>query len=90
MLEYRTCETATTDAEPTIPAPTRVQGVPSYMLLPAKYGISDMKFRIGTGNLGKNGQTVDQEYHNYVTPPFTVQDPDPLRFWDVGGGIYCA
>ena len=92
MSEYYERETATADAEPT-PSPARTgdQGEPSYMSLPSKYGLDDMEIGIGigvgVGNLGQNKRTIEQEYQAYVTPPFSVQSSDPLKFWEVGGGI---
>jgi len=59
MSEYRMRETATTS---TIIPETEVQGQPSYMSIPDKYGIDDMVIGIGTGNSDQNQATIDQEY----------------------------
>jgi hypothetical protein len=81
MSEYRMRETATTS---TIIPETEVQGRPSYMSIPDKYGIDDMVIGIGTGNSDQNQATIDQEYRSYVTPPYSMQSSDPLKFWEVG------
>jgi len=88
MSDYYTRETPTTDAD-TGPGPIipEAWGEPSYMSLPAKYQLDDMEIGIDTCNLGQNRPTVEQEYLSYVTPPFSVQSNDPLKFWEVGSGI---
>jgi len=81
MSEYRMHKMATTS---TIIPETEVQGRPSYMLIPDKYGIDDMVIGIGTGNSDQNQVTIDQEYWSYVTPPYSMQSSNPLKFWEVG------
>jgi len=81
MSEYHMREMATTS---TIIPETEVQGWPSYMLIPDKYGIDDMVISIGTGNSDQNQAMIDQEYQSYVTPPYLMQSSNPLKFWEVG------
>ena len=85
MSKYRTCGD-TTNTEPVVPE-TRVREGPSYMSLPAKYGIDHMVIGIGTGNISQNQVTIEQEYRSYVTPPYVIQSADPIKFWEVGGSI---
>jgi len=59
MSKYCMHKMATTS---TIIPETEVQGRPSYMLIPDKYGIDDMVISIGTGNSDQNQVTIDQEY----------------------------
>jgi len=59
ISEYCMHKTATTS---TIIPETEVQGRPSYMSIPDKYGIDNMVIGIGTGNSDQNQATIDQEY----------------------------
>ena len=87
MCKYRRRKPITTEPLiPESPASLGVQKGPSYMSLSAKYGISNMTIGIPMDSPGQNEQTVEQEYQVYMTPPFALQSPDPLKFWEVGGG----
>jgi len=73
MSEYCMHKMATTS---TIIPETEVQGWPSYMSIPDKYGIDDMVIGIGTGNSDQNQAMIDQEYRSYVTLPYSMQSSD--------------
>lgn len=75
MLEYR--ENATVEEEqPVAPA------VPRYMSLAQQYGIGD-EMRIGRGSQAGGHQTVQQEYHLYISTRLSLETIDILKFWEV-------
>ena len=86
MKVYYEREVVSTDTD-TRPAPIipETQGEPSYMSIPAQYELDDMEIGIGVCDHDQNRPTIEQEYRSYVTPPFTMQSRDPLKFWEVGG-----
>ena len=53
------------------------------MSLADEYCLEDKDMRIGKQCGGK--QTVDEEYQIYVAETPSVDDTDPLKFWEVSG-----
>lgn len=79
MIKYR--QRAKPRAPPsTIVIPAKPTAAPAYTHLAQKYGLADM--RVGALR-DAEGQTLEQEYHSYVTAPLSIEGTDILRFWEV-------
>ena len=80
MHKYRGNEAPPAQGKPTKPAHRKV---PAYMSLADEYCLEDEDMRIGKWRGGK--QTVDEEYQIYMAETPSVDNTDPLKFWEVGG-----
>jgi hypothetical protein len=59
-------------------------GGEAYMELAARYGLHDMI--IGDPDDSPQ-QTVEDEYHSYVTAPLSPKKVSSLKFWEVRGDV---
>lgn len=59
------------------------EDMPAYMSLAAQYGLEDME----VGDAGESVQTVEQEYHAYVTGVLSSKNVDILKFWEVNSDV---
>ena len=79
MHEYQGNEAPPAQGKPTKPACWKV---PAYMSLADKYHLEDENIHIGKQCGGK--QTVNEEYQIYMAETPSVDDTDPLKFWEIG------
>lgn len=79
MKEYRT--RLGIDSEATSQKKSAIDSgnTPGYVLLADMYGL-DNDMKVGSG--GRLGQSVDQEYNEYVSAVLSAPSVDILKFWE--------
>jgi len=86
MLEYRKragLQGPTAMAEPRV----GTGEMPRYMSFARQYGYNDND-DMDIGGSNETKQTVEQEYHAYVTSPLSSKQTDILKFWEFNGDTF--